>query len=889
MNCIRYSILHQTAGLKSTRALRPNPYFRRLTTSTATINSAACDLPSHLHPTPTTANSVTLYLNNVFPISSFRFDPRRLLQYFISKEQTIKLIKSRYIASEFEVVDVIPRWKEGGALVTLKTSGKAEKVVLESVRNHLLKRGREVFNLSQGKAWIVQGRPFIEDILALRPSRYVKVEFQGPDVTFEKLYTLFRPYGPIVEIKPPSPSSKDLPRSALIQFTKLRSATTARNCLYGFAIDSTVLRIGYEPVLKTRFLFDWLTAHPRFTLPFVAGLLLTLTYTIFDPIRIQFISFKLYPFHFQQTTAMKYLSSLFQKVYEYFPSLSQLKDKYRIGFGIGERKSIRDTEVEINELDGMEGVKEKLIIELMDKPENFIVVVGPKGSGKDKLVEEITRDIPYKLNIDCSEIVTKSNTDNDVLNILAKQVGYYPVFSFLAWLSNMLDKIVGVTIGGSAGISVTVDTQIKKVLECVGIALSKSSKSQPSNSSSSSINSSTSPANISPESLPSADKSPDTPILPVVIISDFLRDKPTTGAGFKGLAQFYESLAEWAGWLVENGIANVVFVTGGERSGGELGVRKVLGKVSQTRPLEIVTLSDMSPASAFTYLQKRLSQYALDIEPAVLNKVVEKVGGRVADLEAFVQKVRSGMKPQESLDDLISKSVTELTKYGFGEDYDSANKKLPWSKTQFWWIVKEISSGKPVRYDDVLSSPLFKNDETILKAMEQSALIQFAYNYSSSPHSSSSPTHSTSPLSISSYFSSSSSTFESAHEDREAPSKTTRSSTTPLPTQIFVHPSKQLYRTAISYITANPYLSKSLDLMLYKELIGIENAKLASYEDEIGRVLKPWKGLGVGGNVMGKVPDEVKERVDRLVKLVGESNRKIEKWEDEMNRVKKRA
>jgi hypothetical protein len=86
----------------------------------------------------------------------------------------------------------------------------------------------------------------MEDIVSRYPSLKLRVEFQGPDLTIEQLYNNFRPYGRIFDVSILSPASKELPRYATVQFTRMRSATSARNCLHGLKLEGTRLNIVYE-------------------------------------------------------------------------------------------------------------------------------------------------------------------------------------------------------------------------------------------------------------------------------------------------------------------------------------------------------------------------------------------------------------------------------------------------------------------------------------------------------------------------------------------------------------------------------------------------------------------------------------------------------------------
>lgn len=61
------------------------------------------------------------------------------------------------------------------------------------------------------------------------PSNRVRVEFEGPDVSQEVLYELFRPYGRLADITPPAPVPAGNLRFAIISYTRLKAAAIAVN------------------------------------------------------------------------------------------------------------------------------------------------------------------------------------------------------------------------------------------------------------------------------------------------------------------------------------------------------------------------------------------------------------------------------------------------------------------------------------------------------------------------------------------------------------------------------------------------------------------------------------------------------------------------------------
>lgn len=232
----------------------------------------------------------------------------------------------------FAITAVIPRYRDGGAFVKFVAPDPeaTERAVSEFLREQRLKPW---FSPStRVRAFLVRGEPWLEDLHRCFPSTCLRVEFHQqkgaggsglPAMGPEALYALFRPYGRISDIAV-NPGSKDgVPASAVIQFVRIRSATSARNCLHGLLAtppemeaakagskadraarpdkaggaerpgraprEGAVLRITYERTTKTRWIGDWLAKHPRIVLPVLAAVLTATAVWVFDPIRTFFI------------------------------------------------------------------------------------------------------------------------------------------------------------------------------------------------------------------------------------------------------------------------------------------------------------------------------------------------------------------------------------------------------------------------------------------------------------------------------------------------------------------------------------------------------------------------------------------------------------------------
>lgn len=133
---------------------------------------------------------------------------------------------------------------------------------------------------------VVRGKPWLEDLNRF-PALRLKVTLSGGDLSEEALWGLLRPYGRIASMDKKA-------GEAMVLFSRMRSATSARNCAHGLVLpDGTKLTINYAGQERAKQFWDWTTNHPRIVLPVLAFLLGGFTYAIFDPVRAFFIETKL--------------------------------------------------------------------------------------------------------------------------------------------------------------------------------------------------------------------------------------------------------------------------------------------------------------------------------------------------------------------------------------------------------------------------------------------------------------------------------------------------------------------------------------------------------------------------------------------------------------------
>jgi hypothetical protein len=199
----------------------------------------------------------------------------------------------------------------------------------------------------------------------------------------EELYSIFRPFGKIDDLVPDA-------KFARIIYSSTRSATSARNCLHAAKVPTssvrepdappsptTVLRILYADRQRTNYIKDWITSHPRITIPILVALLAGFSAAVLDPVREWFVKSHVEgTFDADQWVIVRWLKK---------------ETLGRLGL-TSARASTFDKGTTTGIEKEREEAKEQLEAWLRDVPDTFIVVTGPKGSGKTALVDEVLED-----------------------------------------------------------------------------------------------------------------------------------------------------------------------------------------------------------------------------------------------------------------------------------------------------------------------------------------------------------------------------------------------------------------------------------------------------------------------------------------------------------------
>ncbi|KIX09715.1 uncharacterized protein Z518_00796 [Rhinocladiella mackenziei CBS 650.93] len=672
------------------------------------------------------------------------------------------------------VTKILPRLREGGAFVKFSHNGGIRAEELESTLKAYLdeKPITPWFNpFRRVRAFLVQGKPWIEDLYRI-PSSRIKVEFlptspetSAAELTQETLYSLFRRYGKLAEIGQQPSDSKVLPRYAYIDYTRIRFATAAKNCMHGYIVRAeegggkagTLLKLSYEPKMKSHWIWDWITGHPRIVIPLVVALLTAASVAVFDPIRTFFIRMHI--------TRGLHL--------EYQPLFKWIKGWLSRGYDIIRLRKTRDDGESLKLIwEDRQGAINQLKTWMMETADTFIVVQGPRGAGKKELVmDQALKDRPYKLVIDCKRI-QEARGDSQTIAAAAAEVGYRPVFSWMNSISSMIDLAAMGTIGTKAGFSETLDTQLAKIWGNTTTALKQIALAPRKKDDKDAQMSDDEWLEAHPEHRP------------VVVIDNFLH-KSNEGAA----SMVYDKLGEWAAILTTQNIAHVIFLT------TDVSFSKSLSKALPDRVFRQITLSDCIPDVAKRLVIQHLdaeseegtaalgnekvtpSQLRSDLDE--LDSVIQVLGGRLTDLEFLARRIKTGESPGKAVRQIIEQSASEILKM-YLLDVDVSSRK--WTPQQAWLLVKELAAKETLRYNELLLNDLFKDGEVVLHALEQAELIAIT-SKNGRPYS--------------------------------------------------IRPGKPVYQSAFEYLTDDEVLKARLDLAILTQLIGMENKNVEKYETEL--------------------------------------------------------
>ncbi|KAA1474837.1 hypothetical protein DENSPDRAFT_841477 [Dentipellis sp. KUC8613] len=747
----------------SSALLRP-PRRRRIPARSYSQDSVTDVHPVDDAPPPPHTAEAWLFADSLFPIRLGIWDVRH---YFGLFRQELVLDRLKQIVGQvhthgFTPVSYEPYIKDGGVFIRFRYTGDASALqrIEADLKQHVESKGGIPSSTSfrRGGVWLVKGEPFREDMFRFS-SRLLRVVYEGPDPREETVFHTFRPYGRIVNYSPATPVPNSPYRAAFLAFSDIRSAVIARNVVHGFTLQGdhvsgrspTRLRIAFEPAVHAHAIRDWITNHPRIFLPVLVFLLGTLTYTIFDPIRTFMVKAK----------SLDWLDYREYRIYQWIRQNSLL------------RSSLSEpSESVINPESGnawqqRRDAEEALRHYLTDTMTTAAFVHGPQGSGKTRMLNKILKDTDRPVVVVDMALLIEAPSDAQLVASLARQTGYWPVFTILNSMNNLIDLAsVGLT-GQKAGLSSTLSDQLEQILTTVSTALRSAAETRAQHAKSVRMdeqharerkaqeeqvrermqsrtwwdvrmgtlagsgimselalgeepfsdvdNEPRTPGSADSEKGKESAKVPDTQVidvLPIVVLKNF-----ETGPGRDMKEEVVNVLAHWAATLIEGQIAHVVVVSNNRENS------KRMAKALPSKPLNMIALYDADPTSALQVVKQRLQENDMkaDFTPEQV-KLVERLGGRASDLAILIHKMRNGQSVEDAVEDIIMSNVSELRKNAFADDAEEA-KSLPWSREQVWAVLRLLAERGEVSYYDMLVDFPFKGDDLSLRNMEQAELI----------------------------------------------------------------------------------------------------------------------------------------------------------------------
>ncbi|WPH00766.1 mitochondrial escape protein 2 [Acrodontium crateriforme] len=837
--------LHQPAWKQGLRVATPSqvllhPFPRRFVTSEAGENKSG-----HISITP---NEGIIFFNNLLPVQVSGFLANRLnpFSWFPGRGSILKdgdkndavgvasptqLLQDAIKGNELgitnvEVLEVLPRLKEGGAYLKFSHDEATDAATIaEALRKHLKENPVKPWwnPFVSVRAGLVLGRPWVEDLFRM-PQRRLRVEFLPvepgaavAELSQEQLYSFFRPYGKLADIVVQDSDSKIVPRFAYVDFAHLHRAIMAKNCLHGYTANEsqgggklgTVIRLKYERQQSHSWIKDWLVNHPRITIPALVALITGITVAVFDPLRTFSIRVHITrAFHFEDNAVWRWFRS-------------QSKDFLN---------RVRHVQQFDNDDGGMEVVWEgrKQEIEqiqswLMETADTFIIVQGPRGSGKKELV--LDHALKHKkaahrvLYVDCKPI-QEARGDAATICAAADQVGYRPVFSWMNNISGLMDLAAQGMTGVKAGFSETLENQLSKVWNNTASALKQIALDGRRKDDKD--------ANLSDDEYLEAHPE----CRPIVVVDNFLHKNNETGANL-----VYDKLAEWAARLTTSNLAHVIFLT------NDVSFSKSLSKALPDRVFRQISLGDCSPEVAKRYVINHLDFDATDLTEALkegeetkkltpsqkrtdlreLDDVIPLLGGRLTDLEFLARRIKTGETPLKAVREIVDQSASEILKMflllGGSETRD-------WTSAQAWTLVRSLAAQEVLRFNEVLLLDTYKSGgDKALAALEQAELIS-VQSLNGRPYS--------------------------------------------------IKPGKPVYQSAFQRLVDDKVLSAKMDLALLGDAISGANKSIDKYEQELHLLGK-----------LPKQPAELRSRIQWLLANVATQQSKIEGWEKESAILKK--
>ncbi|CUM64078.1 uncharacterized protein PRCAT00001667001 [Priceomyces carsonii] len=728
-------------------------HIRRYTTNIETLKEEV-DSREHDDSASTTGvldykrgKEVVMYFDHVYPLSFSRW--KQYLQYMLPlqrnynddnlKKQILELSNSdsNPLHASTRILDFVPLRRDGGAFAKFSvppnvSTDEFTAQIKENVRKHEAKYNERILNKVSNMIWnrfpycySVKGTPWIEDLRRF-PSPKLKVMFDGQPLNEEELYVLFRRYGLILDIIPASSTAS----FATVIFKNVRSAICARNCVTGIILDQekTVLHLQYIPVKRVNYINEFIFNHQKISIPVILAILATVAVLIFDPIREWFIEQKItHKFSFENYKDNMYISiifwpfrkvhSLINNSYDYIDEklYSQPEEISNLNY----RSTADESNLMWNERKEM---SKQLKLWIYENVNTYIIVYGPKGTGKQEFVMDntIQRDPKLRhktLYIDCEKLA-KSRTDNALLKSTASELGYFPIFTWVNGISQFIDLGVQGLTGQKSGFSESKETQLKNMFLLATQALRKVALSDYNCYRNNIIRQEkkrkrdlniSDDLSLDSEVLKEEDYLQQFPeVKPIVIIDKYSSKSDSNN--------IHGMIADWTSQLIQSNLAHVIYIT------NDVGSLQYLNISLPNLVFKMIALYDASQSNAKLYLLEQLgndinSEDSLDI-------CLEPLGGRMLDLQAYIRRIKSGESPQDAIKEMVVQAAEQITTFFLSNS--KAKSDETWNTSQVWVIMKLLSENHSISFDELTKSSLFKDvqeTQATLSTLEKHDLV----------------------------------------------------------------------------------------------------------------------------------------------------------------------
>lgn len=714
-----------------------------------------------------TEQETLVYFDNVYPRATSLWSPAQWYNLLLtnqSREAVRDKIKNFASPADnpihgLELRSSIPVKRDGGVFATFLVPPQYSKAQVNAMiqQNTLRESSRSILSyFTRAAVFPVKGTPWIEDLRRL-PNTTIVVKFQGPALTEEEIYSLFRRYGTIADIYPPS-GSENL---AKVRYRSFRGAICAKNCVSGIEIHNTVLHIQYERIAQGHLISNFFVNHTRIAIPVMIALLSIVAVLIFDPIR---------EFSIEQKITHRYSISWDNHWLKQIRKLtnstvSQFKNYWGSEDTAQSQKHLWEERIEsVNDL--------KMWLE--ENNNTFVVIRGPRGSGKHELVMQHTlHDRDNVLYLDCDKFI-KSRTDAKFLRNAANQLGYFPIFPWFNSVTNVIDLMVQGLTGQKSGLSETKEAQFRNMLTTALMSIRhialKGYRTTLKNGD----------ETIAIKEEDYLQQHPEEK--PVIVIDRFSAKSEINGF-------IYKELSDWAAMLLQMNIAHVIFLT------ETVAPNQLLSESLPTQVFKTLILSDASKENSKKYvlaqlLDQRSAGSTESAENTVEDKqdldekrteeiddVLEPLGGRMLDLQAFVRRVKSGEEPKEALDKMVEQSSEQITQIFLSDKVD------PIKSAQAWELIELLSEHPKVPFEGIVFRPLFKSaPEIAITELENNGLITVS-------------------------------------RERGVLKE--------------IQPAKPLYRAAFQYLVHDSQLSTILKTRYLLKMVGFETGRIKKWEEEL--------------------------------------------------------